>query len=87
MLTREAHGIRPAGRLTAAELLPLWDPAQTAYVCGSAAFAESASRLLVDLGFPGATSGWSGSGPAGPRPDSGRNPVATGAVRRRYPSR
>jgi ferredoxin-NADP reductase len=52
VLTREAHGIRPAGRLTAGELVPLWEPGQTAYVCGSASFAESASRTLVDLGFP-----------------------------------
>jgi ferredoxin-NADP reductase len=52
VLTREAHGIRPAGRLTAGELVPLWEPGQTAYVCGSASFAESASRILVDLGVP-----------------------------------
>ncbi|SNS28718.1 Ferredoxin-NADP reductase [Geodermatophilus pulveris] len=52
--TREAHGIRPPGRLTAADLVPLWEPGQTAYVCGSSGFAESASRLLVDLGFPAA---------------------------------
>jgi ferredoxin-NADP reductase len=52
VLTREAHGIRPAGRLAAAELVPLWEPGQTAYVCGSASFAEAASRLLVDGGVP-----------------------------------
>src|SRR4051794_19521360 len=52
VLTREAHGIRPAGRITAGELIPLWEEGQTAYVCGSASFAESASRILVDLGFP-----------------------------------
>jgi ferredoxin-NADP reductase len=52
VLTREAHGIRPAGRITAGELIPLWEPGQTAYVCGSASFAESGSRILVDLGFP-----------------------------------
>jgi ferredoxin-NADP reductase len=50
VLTREAHGIRPAGRLTAPELVPLWEPGQTAYVCGSASFAEAASQLLVDMG-------------------------------------
>jgi ferredoxin-NADP reductase len=50
--TREPHGIRPAGRLTAPDLLPLWEPGQTAYVCGSAAFAEAASQLLVGMGFP-----------------------------------
>ncbi|SOE01320.1 FAD-binding oxidoreductase [Blastococcus haudaquaticus] len=52
ILTREAHGIRPAGRLTAPDLLPLWEPGQTAYVCGSASFAEAASQLLVGMGFP-----------------------------------
>ena len=50
VLTREAHGIRPAGRLTAPDLVPLWEPGQTAYVCGSAAFAEAASQLLMSLG-------------------------------------
>jgi ferredoxin-NADP reductase len=44
--------VRPAGRLTAADLVPLWEPGQTAYVCGSAGFAEAASQLLVDLGVP-----------------------------------
>jgi ferredoxin-NADP reductase len=34
--------------------VPLWEPGQTAYVCGSASFAESASRTLVDLGIPAA---------------------------------
>ena len=52
VLTREAHGIRPAGRITANDLLPLWEPGQTAYVCGSAAFAEAGSQLLVGMGFP-----------------------------------
>ena len=50
VLTREAHGIRPAGRLTGPDLVPLWEPGQTAYVCGSAAFAEAASQLLMGLG-------------------------------------
>jgi ferredoxin-NADP reductase len=50
--SREAHGIRPAGRLTAADLVPLWEPGQTAYVCGSASFAEAASQLLVGMGVP-----------------------------------
>jgi ferredoxin-NADP reductase len=52
--TREAHGVRPAGRLTAADLEPLCEPGQTAYVCGSDGFAEAASQLLVDLGVPAA---------------------------------
>ncbi|MCA1656547.1 MAG: oxidoreductase [Actinobacteria bacterium] len=51
-LTREGHGIRPVGRLTAAEVLPLWEPGQTGYVCGSASFAEAASQLLLSLGGP-----------------------------------
>ncbi|WNV76551.1 FAD-binding oxidoreductase [Geodermatophilus sp. DSM 44513] len=50
--TREGHGVRPPGRLTAADLVPLWEPGQTAYVCGSAGFADSAGRLLVELGYP-----------------------------------
>jgi ferredoxin-NADP reductase len=50
--TREPSGIRPAGRLTAADLVPLWEPGQTAYVCGSTPFAEAAGRLLVGLGVP-----------------------------------
>ncbi|MCW2581812.1 MAG: Oxidoreductase [Klenkia sp.] len=55
VLTREQHGIRPAARLTAMDLVPLWEPGQTAFVCGSTGFAESASQLLVGLGFaPGA---------------------------------
>jgi ferredoxin-NADP reductase len=48
--TREAHGIRPAARLTAADLLPLWEPGQTSFVCGSTPFAEAASQLLVGMG-------------------------------------
>src|SRR3712207_1007537 len=39
--TREAHGIRPAARMTAMDLLPLWEEGQTAFVCGSAGFAEA----------------------------------------------
>ena len=50
-LSREPHGIRPPGRLGGDELVPLWEPGQTAYVCGSASFAESLSQLLLRLGF------------------------------------
>jgi ferredoxin-NADP reductase len=50
--TREPSGSRPAARLTGPDLLPLWEPGQTAFVCGSAAFAEAASQLLVGLGVP-----------------------------------
>jgi ferredoxin-NADP reductase len=53
--TREAHGIRPAARLTAMDLLPLWEPGQTSYVCGSTHFAEAASQLLVGMGVPPAS--------------------------------
>jgi ferredoxin-NADP reductase len=49
--TREARGIRPAGRLTAMDLLPLWEPGQVAFVCGSTSFAEAASQLLVGMGM------------------------------------
>ncbi|SEK76877.1 Ferredoxin-NADP reductase [Blastococcus sp. DSM 46786] len=52
--TREPRGIRPAGRLTAADLVPLWEPGQTVYVCGSASFAGAATRLLETLGIPAA---------------------------------
>jgi ferredoxin-NADP reductase len=43
---------RPIGRITAADLEPALVAGATAYVCGSAAFAEAASQLLVDLGHP-----------------------------------
>jgi ferredoxin-NADP reductase len=50
-LSREQRGIRPPGRLAGDELVPLWEPGQTAYVCGSAVFAEALSQLVVGLGF------------------------------------
>jgi len=50
-LTREASGIRPASRLTGTDLVPLVEPGQTAFVCGSTGFAEAAGRLLVELGI------------------------------------
>jgi ferredoxin-NADP reductase len=43
---------RPAGRISAADLEPALIPGATAYVCGSAGFADAASQLLVDLGQP-----------------------------------
>jgi ferredoxin-NADP reductase len=52
LTTRETSGIRPAGRLTAADLVPLWEPGQDVYVCGSTPFAESATRVLESLGVP-----------------------------------
>jgi ferredoxin-NADP reductase len=33
------------------DLLPLWEPGQTGFVCGSAGFAEAASQLLVGMGM------------------------------------
>ena len=66
VLTRERHGIRPAGRLTAAELVPLWEPGQIAYVCGSASFAEAAAQLLVGMGVPAAGIRVERFGPSGP---------------------
>jgi ferredoxin-NADP reductase len=65
VLTREEHDTRPAGRLTAAELAPLWEPGRTAYVCGSASFAEAASQLLVDMGVPPADIRVERFGPSG----------------------
>ncbi len=55
-LSREdtAQG-RPRGRLTPADLSGLLDPGQpapTCFVCGSAAFAEAASMLLLDAAVP-----------------------------------
>lgn len=41
---------RPAGRLGPADLAPLLDVERTCFVCGSASFADAASRLLVELG-------------------------------------
>jgi ferredoxin-NADP reductase len=66
VLTREVYGERAAGRITAGELMPLWEPGRTAYVCGSASFAESASTMLVDLGVPAADVRVERFGPSGP---------------------
>ncbi len=53
MLSREDHEGRRAARLGVDDLRPLLTPEPAAaFVCGSAGFAESASRLLVDLGVP-----------------------------------
>ncbi len=43
---------RPAGRLSATDLVPLIQSEATAFVCGSTGFADAASTLLVDLGVP-----------------------------------
>jgi len=65
VLSREDHGIRPAGRLRAEELLPLWEPDQTVYVCGSASFAEAATQLLVASGRPASSIRVERFGPSG----------------------
>jgi ferredoxin-NADP reductase len=56
LLTRAEHDGRPAGRIERADLGSLLEDAgsahRTAYVCGSAGFAETTSQLLVDLGVP-----------------------------------
>jgi ferredoxin-NADP reductase len=53
--TRQRTDDRPAGAPTAAELSPLLEGAELAYVCGSARFASYAETLLVDCGVePGA---------------------------------
>jgi ferredoxin-NADP reductase len=41
---------RPVGRLARADVAPALLPDATAYVCGSAGFADAASELLVDAG-------------------------------------
>lgn len=46
------NAVRPAARLALADLAPLVVPDVTAYVCGSARFADAASRLVVDAGVP-----------------------------------
>ena len=63
--TREPHGVRRAGRLTAADLVPLLEPGRTGYVCGSAGFAEAASQLLLELGVPAADVRVERFGPSG----------------------
>ena len=64
-LTRTRHGDRPAGRLSAQELRPLATCHETTFVCGSAGFAEFASRLLVDLGCASADVRVERFGPSG----------------------
>ncbi len=64
-LSRTDQPGRPAGRLTAAELQPLVIGGATTFVCGSAAFAEFASSLLVELGCPSADVRVERFGPSG----------------------
>jgi ferredoxin-NADP reductase len=65
VLTREPYGDRAAARLMADELRSLWAPAATAYVCGSARFADGAGQLLVDVGVPAADIRVEQFGPSG----------------------
>ena len=69
--------------------MPLWEPGQTAYVCGSAGFAEAASQLLVDLGCPPSSVRVERFGPSGPRlPDRAVvEPSAGGAASLRFGQR
>ena len=48
--TRHEAGGRPAGPPTRDELLPLLEPAQLVYVCGSPRFAEYAVPLVLECG-------------------------------------
>jgi ferredoxin-NADP reductase len=48
--SRAPSGLRPAGRLVAADLDVL--PDAVAYVCGSSGFCDAAGRLLLDVGQP-----------------------------------
>lgn len=64
-LSRTDQPGRPAGRLTATELQPLVVASATTFVCGSAGFAEFASRLLVELGCPAADVRVERFGPSG----------------------
>jgi ferredoxin-NADP reductase len=49
-LSREDYTGRPAARIRGEELAPLVPPDGTCFVCGSAAFAEAASELLMGAG-------------------------------------
>jgi ferredoxin-NADP reductase len=43
---------RPPARLMSSDIPPIAEPGTTAYVCGSPAFADAASDLLVERGVP-----------------------------------
>ncbi len=49
--TRHASGTRPPGPPTVAELAPLLDGIERAYVCGSSRFAGLAESLLMECGL------------------------------------
>jgi ferredoxin-NADP reductase len=48
--TRRSPGPRPAGRLAAADLAPLVRGGETVFVCGSPAFCDAATDLLLEVG-------------------------------------
>ena len=50
--TAPPDAVRAVGRLRAEDLVALLAPDLTVYVCGSAGFADAASRLCVELGVP-----------------------------------
>jgi ferredoxin-NADP reductase len=52
--TRQAPPVagRAAGRLAAADLVPLVRGGETVYVCGTPGFADAASALLLEAGVP-----------------------------------
>jgi ferredoxin-NADP reductase len=50
LYTRESDGSRAAGRIATADIRPLVHPGVTVYICGSAAFAESATERTMDAG-------------------------------------
>jgi ferredoxin-NADP reductase len=56
---------RPPGRIAPADVPQPFDPAATAYVCGSPAFAEAASDVLVAIGMPAETIRVERFGPSG----------------------
>ena len=58
---------RPPGRLTLADVAPLVRGGETAYVCGSAAFAGAAADLLAAAGVPDAAIRIEQFGPTGDR--------------------
>jgi ferredoxin-NADP reductase len=66
-LTRGTHPAvsRTAGRLAAADVLPLITADTTGFVCGSAGFAEGASTLLIDAGLAAAAIRVERFGPTG----------------------
>jgi ferredoxin-NADP reductase len=63
--TRTGADDRPAGPPTAAELTPLLDGVDLAYVCGSARFAAYAESLLLDCGVAPGTIRVERFGPTG----------------------